>query len=58
VQSGAAMDFSIKDGMRLSSFVRKQEVLADKKRRWLESTIQTPDGCSRRLKRPKFLADA
>jgi hypothetical protein len=52
------MDFSIKDGMRLSSFVRKQEVLADKKRRWLESTIQTPDGCSRRLKRPKFLADA
>jgi hypothetical protein len=26
--------------------------------RWLESTIQTSDGCNGRLKLPKFLADA
>lgn len=55
---GGGMDFSVKDGKRLWSLVRRQEALADKKRRWLESTVQTPDGCTGRLKRPKFLADA
>jgi hypothetical protein len=58
-QAVVAMDFSVKDGKRLWSLVRRQEALADKKRRWLESMIHAPDSCcSRRLKRPKFLADA
>ncbi|XP_037452967.1 uncharacterized protein LOC119323414 isoform X2 [Triticum dicoccoides] len=54
------MDFSVEDGKRLWSLVRKQEVLVDKKRRWLESMTPTPksDGCNTRLKRPKFLTDA
>ncbi|XP_073358092.1 uncharacterized protein [Aegilops tauschii subsp. strangulata] len=53
-----AMDFSVEDGKRLWSLVRKQEVLVDKKRRWLESMTPKSDGCNTRLKRPKFLADA
>ncbi|CAO2046502.1 unnamed protein product [Urochloa humidicola] len=49
------MEFTFQDAGELCSLVSRQESLVDKKRRWLESMILKPDGCSRRVKRPKFL---
>ncbi|OEL24833.1 hypothetical protein BAE44_0014145 [Dichanthelium oligosanthes] len=51
------MEFTFEDAEELSSLVSSQEALVDKKRRWLESMILKPDGCSSRVKRPKFLDD-
>ncbi|CAN6279131.1 unnamed protein product [Urochloa humidicola] len=52
------MEFTFEDAEELCSLVSRQESLVDKKRRWLESMILNPDGCSSRVKRPKFLDDA
>ncbi|WVZ74690.1 hypothetical protein U9M48_022845 [Paspalum notatum var. saurae] len=51
------MEFTFKDAEELCSLVSSQQSLVDKKRRWLESMILNPDGCTRRVKRPKFLND-
>lgn len=52
------MDFTFEDAEALSSLVSSQEARVDEKRRWLESMILKPDGCSSRVKRPKFLNEA
>ncbi|TKW40173.1 hypothetical protein SEVIR_1G229100v4 [Setaria viridis] len=52
------MEFTFEDAEELCSLVSSQESLVDKKRRWLESMILKPGGCSSRVKRPKFLDEA
>ncbi|GJN21535.1 hypothetical protein PR202_gb09019 [Eleusine coracana subsp. coracana] len=52
------MEFTYDDAKKLCALLTRQEVLVDKKRRWLASMIHKPEGLRKKVKRPKFLSEA
>lgn len=54
-----AINFSCRDGKKLTSLLWNQDELVNKKRRWLIERPATsmPDGGKKKIKRPKFLTD-
>ncbi|KAL6653246.1 hypothetical protein ACP70R_012171 [Stipagrostis hirtigluma subsp. patula] len=56
-REASLMEFSVADAKRLCKLVRQNESLVEKKRRYLLSMSPGPDGCIKRVKRPKFMKE-